>query len=62
LNPEHPIVTRLKAKFDVQENTEAVSDYGELLYGYSLLAEGSDIPDPAEFAKRFALLMERGLE
>jgi molecular chaperone HtpG len=62
LNPEHPIVTRLKAKFDVQENTEAVSDYGELLYGYSLLAEGSDIPDPADFAKRFALLMERGLE
>lgn len=62
LNPEHPIVTRLKAKFDVQEATEAVAEYGELLYGYSLLAEGSDIPDPADFAKRFAALMERGLE
>ncbi len=61
LNPEHPIVTGLKAKFDVHETTEAVSEYSELLYGYSLLAEGSDIPDPADFAKRFAALMQRGL-
>ena len=61
LNPDHPIVTGLKAKFDVQENTEAVPEYAELLYGYALLAEGSDISDPAEFARRFAALMERGL-
>ena len=62
LNPEHPIVTRLKAKFDVVEDSEAVPEYAELLYGYALLAEGSEIPDPAEFAKRFAALMEKGLE
>ena len=61
LNPDHPIVTGLKAKFDVQENTEAVPEYAELLYGYALLAEGSEIADPAEFARRFAALMERGL-
>ena len=62
LNPDHPIVTRLKAKFDVQENSEAVPEYAELLYGYALLAEGSEIRDPAEFARRFATLMERGLD
>ena len=61
LNPDHPIVTGLKAKFDVQETTEAVPEYAELLYGYALLAEGSEISDPAEFARRFAALMERGL-
>ena len=61
LNPDHPIVTGLKAKFDVQENTNAVPEYAELLYGYALLAEGSEISDPAEFARRFAALMERGL-
>jgi molecular chaperone HtpG len=62
LNPDHPIVTRLKAKFDVQENSEAVPEYAELLYGYALLAEGSEILDPGEFARRFAALMERGLD
>lgn len=62
LNPDHPIVTRLKAKFDVQENSEAVPEYAELLYGYALLAEGSEILEPAEFARRFAALMERGLD
>ena len=61
LNSDHPIVTRLKAKFDVEENTEAVPEYAELLYGYALLAEGSEISDPGEFARRFAALMERGL-
>ena len=61
LNPDHPIVTGLKAKFDVQETTEAVPEYAELLYGYALLAEGSEISDPAELARRFAALMERGL-
>lgn len=62
LNPDHEIIQRLKAKFDVQEDSEAVTEYAELLHGYSLLAEGSEIPDPADFARRFAALMERGLE
>lgn len=62
LNPDHPIVTRLKAKYDVQETTEALPEYSELLYNYALLAEGSEIPDPASFAKSFAQLMEKGLD
>lgn len=61
LNPSHEIVTRLKAKLDVQENSETVPEYAELLYGYALLAEGSDVADSADFARRFAALMERGL-
>ncbi len=61
LNPSHEIVTRLKAKLDVQENSETVPEYAGLLYGYALLAEGSDVADSADFARRFAALMERGL-
>jgi len=61
LNPDHAIVSRLKAKFDVQEDSGTVPEYAELLYGYALLAEGSEIPDPAGFAKRFSELMEKGL-
>ena len=61
LNPDHAIVTALKAKFDVQEDSEAVPEYAELLYGYAVLAEGSELPDAADFTKRFAELMARGL-
>jgi len=61
LNPDHAIVQRLKAKFDVQEHTDAVPEYAELLYGYALMAEGSEIPDSADFARRVSALMERGL-
>ena len=61
LNPDHAIVSRLKAKLDVQEHSETVAEYAELLYGYALMAEGSDVSDPADFSRRFAALMERGL-
>lgn len=62
LNPEHAIVNKLKAKFDVHRLSEAVPEYSQLLYAYALLAEGSEIPDPAAFAKRFAELMEKNLD
>ena len=62
LNPEHAIVKKLKAKFDVHRMTEAVPEYSELLYAYALVAEGSELPDPSAFAKRFAELMEKSLE
>jgi molecular chaperone HtpG len=61
LNPAHDVVTALKARYDVNENSESVPEYAELLYGYALLAEGTELPDPAKFATRFAELMRRGL-
>ena len=62
LNAEHLIVSRLKAKFDVQESSEAVAEFAELLYGYASLAEGAEIADPAGLALRLSVLMERSLE
>ena len=61
LNPSHDVVTALKARSDVNEDSESVPEYAELLYGYALLAEGADIPEPARLAARFAELMRRGL-
>ena len=61
LNPSHDVVIALKARSDVNEDSESVPEYAELLYGYALLAEGADISDPAKLAARFAELMRRGL-
>ena len=38
-----------------------VGDYAQLLFGYALLAEGSELPDPARFNRAVADLMARSL-
>lgn len=38
-----------------------VGDYAQLLLGYALLAEGSEVPDPGRFNRAVATLMEQNL-
>jgi molecular chaperone HtpG len=48
INPEHPIVLRLK-----QEADDAVfADWSRILFDQALLAEGGELEDPATFVKR----------
>jgi molecular chaperone HtpG len=61
LNPDHEIVKRLEEMVESDSASEKVGEYAELLYGYAVLAEGSELPDPAAFARRIAELMSRGL-
>jgi molecular chaperone HtpG len=51
INPAHPIVKRLKA------DDARFADWGNLLYGQAVLAEGGALEDPAEFVKRSNELM-----
>ncbi|MCP4604060.1 MAG: molecular chaperone HtpG [Proteobacteria bacterium] len=61
INPDHEIVQKLKARFDVRPNDLDFGDHAHLLYGQALLAEGSPLPDPAKFAKLVTDLMNRGI-
>ncbi len=61
LNPSHPILTKLQERFDADESDPVVGEYANLLYGQAVLSEGGQIDDPAEFGKRVAELMVRGL-
>ncbi|MGH9337997.1 MAG: molecular chaperone HtpG, partial [Vicinamibacteria bacterium] len=61
LNPDHQIVNRLESLLEKEPESDRLAEYSELLYGYALLAEGSELPDPAAFARRIAELMSRGL-
>jgi molecular chaperone HtpG len=62
LNPDHEIAKRLESRFQDSSDGDDLSDYAELLYGYALLAEGSELSDPAAFARRLAALMTKSLE
>jgi len=61
LNPKHELLEKLKARFDQSADDPVLDQYAQLLFGYGVLAEGSELPEPAKFNKAVAELMTRGL-
>ncbi len=57
LNPAHPLLDALQRVYDADPEASALGDYAKLLHGQALLAEGGQLPDPAEFARLVADLM-----
>ena len=61
LNPRHELLGKLKARFDQAQDDPVLDQYAQLLFGYGLLAEGSELPEPAKFNRAMAELMTQGL-
>lgn len=61
LNPTHPLLQKLQERFQRDQADPLLGDYAELLLGYGLLAEGSEIYDPVRFTQLVAELMVKGL-
>jgi len=61
LNPDHELVTKMKARFEANSADPVLADLAELLLGYALLAEGSELPDPVTFNRLVAQLMVHAL-
>jgi molecular chaperone HtpG len=61
INPEHELIGKLRARFDKDEKDPVLGEYAELLHAYALLAEGSDLPDPAAYNRVMGQLMLRNL-
>lgn len=56
LNPEHPMVAKLKD----EQNDEQFGDWTSILFDQALLAEGGQLEDPASFVKKLnAMLLQR---
>jgi len=53
LNPEHPMVERLKAESDDTQ----FNDWSSILFDQALLAEGGSLDDPASYVKRLNELL-----
>jgi molecular chaperone HtpG len=59
LNPKHDILARMTERFAQDPNDPLLDDYAYLLFGYGLIAEGGELPDPVRFNRAVADLMMR---
>ncbi len=61
LNPKHAILEKLHDRFDADKDDSLLPDYADLLMGYALLAEGTELVDPVRFNKLMAEVMRERL-
>jgi molecular chaperone HtpG len=57
LNPEHEIFVKMQQSFNLDKENPLLGKFADLLFGYALLAEGSELPDPVGFNRCVADLM-----
>lgn len=57
LNPKHPIFRSMKDRFESKSDVAELKKNARLIHGQALLAEGSELPDPSQFAELVAELM-----
>ena len=55
LNPQHPLVAKLKDMGD----KEALSDWAHILFDQAMLAEGGQLADPAAYVKRINNMLQK---
>ena len=60
LNADHPLLAALQRRFMADSQDPLIADYADLLLGQGLLAEGSELPEPARFIELVAQLMVQG--
>mmetsp|Transcript_988 Transcript_988/g.3242 ORF Transcript_988/g.3242 Transcript_988/m.3242 type:complete len:246 (+) Transcript_988:1567-2304(+) len=57
INPDHPIVSKLKTMVDIAPESGSTKSYATLMYDVAALASGYSIEDPSDFATRITELM-----
>jgi molecular chaperone HtpG len=61
INPDHEIFAKMLEKYQHDAQDNLLGEYAELLLGYGLLAEGSELHDPVRFNKLIADMILRTL-
>jgi molecular chaperone HtpG len=61
LNPTHPLLEKLQGRFASDPGDPALRDFAHLLFGHALLAEGSELDDPARYNRLVGDLMLKSL-
>ena len=61
VNPRHPLIARLADLAGTEGAASSLGDFAWLLLDQARIVEGEQLPDPPAFARRLALLLERGL-
>jgi len=61
INPRHKLIERLAASVGEPDASDQLSEFAWLLLDQARIVEGEQLPDPPAFARRLAMLLERGL-
>lgn len=61
VNGAHEVLKALRTRFERDKTDPALKTYAELLYGYALLAEGTELTDPGSFNKALEGVMIRAV-
>jgi molecular chaperone HtpG len=61
VNPNHRLIERLAATVGETGGSDQLSEFAWLLLDQARIVEGEQLPDPPAFARRLAMLLERGL-
>jgi len=51
INPKHPLILRMQQRQAASASDSILVNAADLLWGLALLAEGSELPEPAKFSK-----------
>lgn len=62
LNPSHEIFIKMNERFKEKSDDASLGDYTELLFGFALLAEGSELEDTTRFNQLLVKLMVESLQ
>lgn len=61
INPDHPIIDKLREKADADQNDKSVKDLVMLLYETSLMSSGFSLEEPQTHASRIYRMIKLGL-
>ncbi|HTW52966.1 MAG TPA: molecular chaperone HtpG [Stellaceae bacterium] len=61
VNPNHRLIERLAATVGETGASDQLSEFAWLLLDQARIVEGEQLPDPPAFARRLAMLLEKGL-
>ena len=61
VNGSHQIVKGLQERFENNKTDPALKEFAELLYGYAMLAEGSEMENPGPFTNALEGIMARAV-
>jgi len=62
VNPDHPLIARMKELFAADAGSAQLKEYVGLLYDQALLLEGDHPRDPVAFARALSRLMAEGVK
>jgi len=61
LNPDHPVLDKLKKMYESDKKDPMLKDYSRLLYDLAVIGEGGKIENPSLFIKLVGGLLDNAL-